>query len=299
MMLATRGRAEDIARLQIEGYLFDLKIDGVRAQADIVDGQVTLTSRRGVTCTFQYPEVVERLRGLFPTGRWTFDGEIAVNDDRGLPSWPLTHRRNAQVRNTSGWAAKLPATYYVFDVLEQNSINVTRWSLASRRQVLVEELPHTGTVRPVLHSTDGLALWDVVQQNRMEGMVAKRPGSAYRAGRSQDWVKIKRTQTVTCLVGGYDPGEGSRASTFGALHLYLIEGDVLKPVGKVGSGFSKTEIADVMQRLHQPPLIVEVEYLDVSPDGMLRQPVFQRLRTDARIADCTTAQLSDSEGSHA
>lgn len=291
-MLATRGQVEDIARLQNLGYFFDLKIDGVRAQADVVDGQVTLRSRHGVTCTYQYPEIEATLRNLFPAGRWTFDGEIAVNDERGLPSWPLTHKRNAQVRNTSGWAAKLPATFYVFDVLEHDGVRSTRWALSSRRQALVQDLPSAGTVRPVLSSTNGLALWDVVEENRMEGLIAKRPDSGYRAGRSQDWVKIKRTQTVTALVGGYDPGEGSRAPMFGALHLYLLDGDSLVQVGKVGSGFNNVELREVMQAMHEPPLIVEVEYLDVSPDGLLRQPVFQRIRKDASVHDCTLDQLA-------
>lgn len=292
MMLATRGRREDLAQLQREGYLFDLKIDGVRAQADIIDGKVTLRSRAEVTCTFQYPEIVAALAEMFPIGRWTFDGEIAVNDERGLPSWPLTHKRNAQVKHTSGWAAKLPAVFYVFDVLEQNSISVRRWSLTNRRQVIDQEISKKGTVRPVLSSTNGAALWAVVEEHNLEGLVAKRPGSGYSSGRSQDWVKIKRTQTVTCLVGGYDRGDGSRALTFGALHLYLVDADErLVRVGNVGSGFSDKEVQEVMHGLHHPPLIVEVEYLDVSPGGLLRQPVFQKIRNDVHVQDCMLDQL--------
>jgi bifunctional non-homologous end joining protein LigD len=298
-MLATRGQVQDIARLQSLGYLFDLKIDGVRCFALIDDGDVHLVSRSGVDCTYQYPEVVEALRAAFPTGSWSIDGEIAVNDERGLPSWPLSHKRNAQVKNTSGWAAKLPATYYMFDLLTRDGVDVRSWPLTNRRAAL-SVVAQSERLKVVLHG-DGPAMWKVVETYNLEGLVAKRPESAYTSGRRTDWVKIKRTQTVTALVGGFDPGEGSRASTFGALHLYLLDADgklTPDPIGKVGSGFSDKELREVMHAMHEPPLIVEVEYLDVSPDGLLRQPVFQRIRKDASVHDCTLDQLTDSKGSH-
>lgn len=292
MMLASRGAVEDIDRLQAEGYLFDLKIDGVRCLATVKDGHAALASRTGQSLTSAYPEIALPLGRMFTWGTWVFDGEIAVNDERGLPSWPLTHKRNAQGKNASYWSQQMPATYYVFDVLEAGHADLRTTAYANRRQALEAEFrPGDGRIQPNLSTADGHALWDVVCQHRMEGMVAKRAESPYRDGRSSDWVKIKRTSTVSCMVGGYDPGEGSRAGTFGGLHLYLLDDDGLVPVGKVGSGFSDVEIRRVMQAMHHPPLIVEVEYLDVSPDGQLRQPVFQRVREDLAVTDCTIDQL--------
>ena len=295
MMLAARGTVDDVERLTSQGYLFDLKIDGVRCVAEVDGGVVRLTSRSGADMTRRYPEVSSALAAACPEGRLVLDGEIAVNDDRGLPSWPLTHKRDAQQSRVSRWAESLPATYYAFDILELDAVDMRRWAFGNRRQVLVEETQRwaSPTLQPVLHSTDGPALWAVVCEHRMEGVIAKRPGAAYHPGRSRDWVKIKRTSTVSCLVGGFDPGEGSRSSTFGALHLYLLDQDqALVPVGKVGSGFSDRELVKVMRALHHPPVIVEVEHLDVSPDGQLRQPVFNRLRDDLRATDCTLDQLS-------
>lgn len=296
MMLATRGAVSDIARLQDLGYRFDLKIDGVRCVATVEQGVVSLVSRAGVTITSQYPEIVEALRKALPHGSWELDGEIAVNDARGLPCWPLTGKRNAQVRNPEKWAEHLPATYYLFDLLRHDGDNVRGWSYVKRQEMLGLEISvweQHPALALVLHSTDGQALWDVVVEHRLEGIVAKRESATYHSGRSADWVKIKRTSTVTCLVGGYDPGEGSRASTFGALHLYLLDdAQTLVQVGRVGSGFSNAELKRVMQALHRPPLIVEVEYLDISPDGLLRQPVFLRMRPDAGVTECTLDQLT-------
>lgn len=294
MMLAQRGRLEDVDRLTAFGYIFDLKIDGIRCVAEVEDGEVRLSSRQGVSLTRQFPEVTEALVAVYPTGKWIFDGEIAVDDTRGLPSWPRTHKRAAQQSNLGRWRVELPAIFYVFDILEGDGRDVHLWTFESRRRYLVSEATgwDSAHLRPVLHSSDGAALWEVVCEHRLEGMVAKRSAGMYRDGRSRDWLKIKRTSTVSCLVGGMDAGEGSRASTFGALHLYLLdaEGDLV-PVGKVGSGFSNQELREVSARMHQPPLIVEVEHLDVSPDGQLRQPVFSRVRDDLTALDCSMEQL--------
>ncbi len=293
MMLATRGRTEDIARLTKAGWLFDLKIDGVRAEATVVDGDVTLVSRQGVTITAQYPEVVEALTKALPRGHWVLDGEIAVNDERGLPSWPRTHKRNAQTRNAAGWAQSHPATLYVFDLLVASGTDMRTWSFANRRQVLDQEIHRTTHVRPVLTSSDGAAMWSVVTEHGLEGLVAKRPGAAYTDSRSTSWIKIKRTSTATCLVGGHSAGTGSRGATFGNLHLYLVREGELVLVGHVGSGFSHREVKEAMRRLHQPPMIVEVEYLDFH-SGSLRQPVFKRFRADAGVGECSYDQVEGS-----
>lgn len=293
MMLAQRGVVADIVTLQNRGYLFDLKIDGVRCKAEVADGVARLTSRSNTSLTVQYPEIVEGLQSTYPTGRVVLDGEVAVVGSNGFPSWPETHKRNAQQSRFAGWARRLPARFYAFDLLQLDATDMRHWTYADRRRELESEVQ---TWPAVLQSTpvtpDGDALWKLVREHRLEGIVAKRPDSRYGSGRNGDWIKIKRTSTVSCLVGGYDPGDGSRAATFGCLHLYLLDGSTLVPVGKVGSGFTGKELHKVMQALRHPPLIVEVEYLDRSPDGQLRQPVFQRVRDDLDITGCTINQLT-------
>lgn len=296
MMLAQKGSVADIRRLQDKGYLFDLKIDGVRCHAAITAGVVRLTTRQGVDVTGCYPEVVEALAGAYPSGRWTFDGEIAVDDERGLPSWPLTQKRIAQSeKRASYWAQRLRVTFYIFDVLVAEQ-DVSGLAYANRRQILqVEAAKWEPPLSTVLHSPDGDALWAVVTTHELEGIIAKKPTAPYRQSRTTDWVKIKRTRSASFLVGGTSPGEGGRRSTFGNLLLYLLDSDgklTPEPVGKVGSGFSNADLHKVMQALHHPPVIVEVEYLGVSPDGILRQPVFKGIRTDVAVTDCTMDQLT-------
>lgn len=292
-MLA-RKSVDDVATLEERGWCFDLKIDGIRAGVRVDHGTVTMKSRRRENITPYYPELVSHLCGAFAWLGWTepceLDCEIAVNDERGLPSWPLTHARHAAGRRGKG-----QATLYVFDVTTFTGDDVTNLPFVERR-AMVERLTlgMDPLVVPVLHGVAGTAMWDVVEQYNLEGLVAKRPDHRYRAGRSSDWLKLKRTRTMTCVVGGYDPGEGSRRFTFGNLHLYLTDGDGLVSVGKVGSGFTDRKLAEISGLLHDAaadPIIVEVECLDVSPDRQLRQPVFQRLRTDVDITACSVDQL--------
>lgn len=294
LMLSTRGSPDDVKLLQDKGYLFDMKIDGVRCLAVIESGQVALTSRTGIDITKCYPEIVAALKDTCPSDI-VLDGEISIFDERGLPSWPKTHLRAAKQSRFEHWSEALPAHLMVFDILRLGHQDLRPWAYANRRQVLEQEVKDpSGVIVPTVLSADGEKMWELVREYDLEGLIAKRPDAPYRLGRSRDWVKIKRTNTVSCLVGGFDPGEGSRSATFGCLHLYLLDdAQTLVQVGKVGSGFSDRELKRVMQAMHSPPLIVEVEYLDVSPDGQLRQPVFQRMRDDLAVTDCTMNQLKE------
>lgn len=291
MMLCQRAKPEDLPSLA-EDYGFDLKIDGIRCLGTIHDWAVSLRSRGGEEIVGKFPEIEEALQGKLgkssTKGRYVLDGELVVLRD-GLPHWPSTHKRQAAGLKL---ASRLPAIFIVFDFLEADEDLRIRpyWY---RRELLDATLGTEGTVRTVLHSRDGDGLWGLVEQHRMEGIVAKRLTSQYKDGRSRDWLKIKRTQTLTCLVAGYDPGRGARASTFGALHLYLLDEDLnTVRVGTVGSGFTERDLRTITPVLQAgTPFIVEVEFLDVSPDGQLRQPVFQRVRGDVGMEDCSTAQL--------
>lgn len=300
-MLCQRGRLEILGERGAWGY--DLKVDGIRCLLTIQDGEVFMHSRSGEQIANKFPEVVEAaLDQLGPASNLNphdrlivLDGELVVLDHRGLPDWPATHKRQAAGRRL---ANRYPATYMAFDILQCDERDFREKNFWYRREQLESHIGTGGTIRTVPHTRDGEAMWAMVQEHELEGMVAKRLLSLYREGRSRDWLKIKRTSTVTCLVGGHEPGTGSRAATFGALNLYLLDdANKLVEIGPVGSGFSDRELVDIRQLLDAgQPFIVEVGYLDVTPGGRLRQPVFLRVRTDIGIGACTLNQLSTEPG---
>jgi ATP-dependent DNA ligase len=137
----------------------------------------------------------------------------------------------------------------------------------------------------------------------LEGIMAKQRHSPYLPGkRSDSWLKIKTRQTLECVIIGYTRGKGDRESRFGALHLAQAQGDELKYLGKVGAGFDEHSLKAVSAELEklrtikrpiqekplddarsvwvESKLLCEVEYASVTTDGMLREPVFTRLRPD-------------------
>jgi bifunctional non-homologous end joining protein LigD len=135
-----------------------------------------------------------------------------------------------------------------------------------------------------------------------EGIVAKRKDSPYQPGkRSGAWLKLKATQTAEFVVGGYTKGKGARQA-LGSLLLGYWSGNKLHFAGHVGSGLDDRVVADLAKRfgklerkalpftekppLHRPTtwldpeLVVEVSFVEWTPDGLLRAPVFERVRDD-------------------
>ena len=134
-------------------------------------------------------------------------------------------------------------------------------------------------------------------------MVAKRIDSPYRPGtRSPDWRKVARVDQVRAVVGGFLPGEGSRAATFGSLLLGLVDGDRLRYIGSVGTGFDGPTLHAIRAALDQmvqpispfhsdteipgparfvaPSLTALVEFKEWTGAGKLRAPSFKGFTDD-------------------
>jgi len=289
-----------------ERWLFEPKLDGVRALAWIDDGQVTLRSRRDNDMTAQYPNLVESLSHQ-PARTLLLDGEIAAMDENGVPSFErLQQRLNLQNPVEIAQADREnPVVLYVFDILYVDGVDLRRVPLEDRKRTLQRMLLPTPFIQYLDHfEADGVTAYDGAVALGLEGVVAKRRDSVYDAGkRSQRWRKVKDRRTDDFVVGGFTEGENSRASTFGALSLgYYDEHDELQPVGGVGSGFTDKLLKDLLARLEplvieempfatepdraktttwvRPELVVEVEYAQITSDQNLRAPVFVRLRDD-------------------
>ena len=157
---------------------------------------------------------------------------------------------------------------------------------------------------------DGPALLAAARDQQLEGVVAKRADSPYRAGRrSVDWHKLKLRQTQEVVVAGYTRGQGRRTGGFGALVAGVHDAGVLRWAGNIGTGFSDREIARLRSVLDplarkdspldpvpkmprvkaadvvwvEPKLVAEVEFAEWTHEGRLRAPTYVRLRDD-RVA---------------
>lgn len=296
-MLAERGRPDDLDRLAKSGYAFDLKIDGIRALVSTFrsargESEIAMTSRNGLDLTARFPELVESV-SQWVGDAFVLDAEVAVPDATGLPSWPLTQRRTAQ-RSAPAWLVReLPAYLYVFDVLRADGDDMTAEPFRVRRQRL-EDLSAgwSGRLGLTVCSVEPWPLWGIVRTHALEGVVAKRQDSRYHPGRSRDWVKIKATRTLSCLVGGVEWSGAEGSSELRSLQLYLVDDKSgLVPVGNASAGVSAPMRRQLMAGLSHPPLVVEVEYSDVTEARVLRHPVVRAVRNDVDVLDCGTDQL--------
>ncbi len=292
-----------------KGWIFELKWDGWRALASRRGGEVRLSYRSGGDGTQAWPEIAQALRAI-PCDRFLLDGEIVVLDDEGKPSFQRLQKRARLDRSASERAMVAePGTLMAFDLVALGDLDLRGLPLAARKEALRRLLPREGPVRYAEHVEEqGEAFFAAVRARGLEGMVAKRADAPYREGRSSAWVKVRVEQTGDFAVVGYtEPGGPGRVG-LGALHLAVHDGSGLVYAGSVGTGFTDRELAELRARLEphripeppcagpvpqgrenvwvEPGLCVEVRFLEVTEEGLLRQPAFVRLREDKRPEEC-------------
>jgi bifunctional non-homologous end joining protein LigD len=285
-----------------EGWVFEPKYDGYRMLAVAGEGSGRLITRSGNDATASFPEVAQALKAL-PFRHLVMDGEVVVHDAAGLPSFQRLQKRARLTRGPDIRRAslELPATLYLFDLLGFEDRDLRGLRLVERKAVLRRILPAAGPLRYADHvEAQGAAFFAGVERLGLEGMVAKRAASRYRAGRSSDWIKVRASPTDDFVIVGWTEPKGSRTG-FGALALATHIDGVLTFTGTVGSGFRERQIRDIAARLVrlrrsgpacanapaggeyawvEPKLVCEVRYVEVTDEGLLRQPVFLRLRDD-------------------
>ena len=299
-------------------WLFEIKWDGYRAIAFIAKGKVRLVSRNQNDLTAQFPELHD-LPDLIQAETAILDGEVAALDEQGRSSFSLMQQRTGirQGGRRTGSRQDITVLYYVFDLLYHDGYDLRRVPLEERKALLEQITTVTGPVRYSDHFSQGKALFAVAKQKGLEGILAKRRNSVYEERRSREWLKIKITQTLDCVIGGYTDPEGSRAY-FGSivLGLYDKKGDLIH-VGQAGSGFDQATLKQVWQALHKletkrdpfpggvdalrkvhwvkPELVAEIKFSEWTHEsaegGMkLRAPVFLGLREDKDPKECVFQQ---------
>jgi bifunctional non-homologous end joining protein LigD len=300
-------------------WIYEVKYDGFRLLLALKDDVPRLGYRSGADSTALFPEVLAALREL-PCRQLLLDGEVVVHDDDGKPSFNRLQNRTQLQRpqDIERAAAALPAVVHVFDLLALEGVDLRRLPLVSRKRLLRALLPKSGVLRYADHvEARGVEMFAEAKRLGLEGVMAKDGRSPYRSGRSADWLKLRVDRSDDFVVIGWTAPRRSR-SGFGALHLaQLADGEGrLIYAGRVGSGFDEKLLVRIRAELepHQtarpkmlgarpdavatkwtaPRLVCEVKYQDWPADGVLRFPVFLRLREDKSPHECRHAPLANS-----
>jgi len=290
-------------------WIFELKYDGFRAIAAKDGDRVEIRYRGGRDATDIYPDLVAGLRAL-PAERVVLDGEIAVLDAGGKPSFQALQQRAAirRARDAARAAREGPATYFAFDLLALGDRDARPLPLSARKAVLARLVNRAGAVRYADHvEARGEEFFRAVRARGLEGMMAKRADAPYRGGRSRAWLKVRAERSDDFAVVGFTDPAGHRTG-FGALHLASCRDGAYAYAGSVGTGFSEDDLGSIRERLEalrrrtpaaagpvpkgrgnrwvEPVLVAEVRYLERTREGLLRHPVFVRLRDDKAAEEC-------------
>jgi bifunctional non-homologous end joining protein LigD len=266
-------------------WLYEVKFDGYRMQANRQRGQSRFFTRSGLNWLGKFSFIDAGLERLPPD--IVIDGEVVSVEPNGRSNFSQLQddiKRDRQDR----------MTFYVFDLLYLGGEDMRALPQTERKlrlqQVLKKKIP--GITYSEHHTTGAKEMLAQACQMNLEGLIAKRPDAPYRSDRNENWLKLKCVQTDQFIIVGYEPA--SVGPGLGALRVATKD---LKYAGKVGTGFSDKVSLSLRKHLDQfgvdkapikvprkkntrwvePRLLAKVAYRDISSDGMLRHASFKGL----------------------
>ncbi len=175
------------------GWLFELKYDGFRVLTLKERDRVRLLSRHGNDLAESFPELIQAVAEL-PVDEIALDGELVVVDGDGAPKFERLCKRafTRDKRVVAAAARGEPAAIFAFDLLCAEGVDYRNMLLIDRKAELKRIVRRSGRVRCAQHVEEhGVALFRHIERMDLEGIVAKRSASIYRAGRTGHWIKIK------------------------------------------------------------------------------------------------------------
>jgi bifunctional non-homologous end joining protein LigD len=289
---------------QGDEWLHEIKFDGYRLLGFISGGAAALRTRNGKDWTGSFPSLAASMEKLKVEDA-VLDMEAVIVDERGKSSFQALQAALGE----GGKPEKIVA--YVFDLLHLDGKDLTRLPLTERKEkleTLLKKSKQDSWLRYSAHITgEGGAMFAKACETGLEGIISKRAGTPYVAGRQKSWLKIKCSLRQEFIILGFsDARTGGRA--LGALYLGYKKNGALHYAGKVGTGFSMKSARELKQRfagmaiekptlsraetaglaagewktIHwiKPAVLCEVAFTEWTQDGHIRHPSFQGLRED-------------------
>lgn len=269
-----------------EQWIHEIKYDRYRVQVHINAGKKKVYTRNGLDWTKRFSTIA----GAFDiSGQAIIDGEVVVVHEG------RTNFSELQAELAVGKQDRL--VYYAFDLLWRDG-DLRKLPQIERKQALLDLIGENGIETPVLYSEhlsgDGQEMFEHASKLGWEGIVSKRADWPYRSERTEAWLKIKSVMKGKFPVIGFvkDP------TGVAALYLGKREGKELVYMGKVGTGWTRTISSQIRKQLDtvvspkskltkpikpratwvEPSFFAEVEYRDITSEGLLRQSSFKDLK---------------------
>jgi bifunctional non-homologous end joining protein LigD len=268
-------------------WLHEIKFDGYRVQVHLNKGKKRVFTRNGLDWTKRFSAIAG---ALDVPGQAILDGEVVVIHEG------RTNFSELQAELAAGRQDRL--VYYAFDLLWRDR-DVRKLPQVERKRMLSDLLGENDVGFPVIYSEhligDGHVMFEHAAKLNFEGIVSKHAQAPYRSDRNEGWLKIKTVQKGKFPVIGFvkDP------TGVAALYLGKREGKDLVYMGKVGTGWSRTISSQIRKQLDtvvspkskltkpikkpkatwvEPTFFADVEYRDITSEGLLRQSSFKGLK---------------------
>jgi bifunctional non-homologous end joining protein LigD len=238
-------KAKLVGSMPSGDLIYEIKFDGYRALALRGGNETRVLSRNQKDLGGKFPEVKDSIAALDIEDA-IIDGEIVALDEKGRSSFQL-------LQGFDMGKERPRMFFYAFDLLRLNGKDLRDLQIEERKAKLEELLKKPpGVIRySVSFTKDIPELLDRAHKLGLEGLIGKRPGSRYEAGkRSGAWIKIKLHQEQEFVIGGHTEPERSR-KYFGALLVGFYEGKKLNLLAESGPGFSEKLLSTLYSELQK------------------------------------------------
>lgn len=277
-----------------EDFIHQIKWDGIRGLAYIVNRELKVFTKKGHERTGFYPEL-NALVDLTDADSVVLDGEIIVPDDKGRPSFHrvLARERVKSLSRVTYYSRTHPVFYMAFDIMSINGRDITSLSFLERREWLCKVLKPGQCIGITDNYTDGHGLFNLMKEKGWEGIVSKQVNSRYLPGKSHNsWYKLKIAKKLLAAVCGITWKDNCPNS----LILGLYRDNELIYIGKASTGLTQDDFYELKNNVRElesdrcpfdgiplhkgervtwfkPVLTCWIKFLEWTDDGVLRHPV--------------------------
>lgn len=282
-----------------EDYIFELKLDGIRCLAYLDERQTILKNKRNKDVTDVYPELKQIHKQI--KKRCILDGELVSLNKDGSPNFFALQKRSLL---TDKFRIELEmeknkVNFVAYDILYLDDKQTTNLTLTERKKMLENNIKENELLSiSRIVENEGIKLFELTQQLSLEGIVAKKKNSTYQIGkRSKDWIKIKNLIDEDFYICGLMFDEDNQIKdlvlTTKINDKYINRGKVYLNISKDEQNFilkfalkhtKNKPLFDIYSDKNilwiEPKLVCTVQYMMLTKDGNMRQPVFKGLRTD-------------------
>ena len=172
------------------GWVYEIKHDGYRVQVHRRDDRMRLFTRTGIDWTDRFP-LIAAAAGRFEAKSAIVDCEAVYCDEGGRSDFDVLHSRGREREVCA----------YAFDLLELDGVDLRARPLEERRAALAKLMrPIKAGILFSEHLTgDPETIFRHACELGLEGIVAKRLGSKYKSGRTDNWIKVKNPNAPAFL----------------------------------------------------------------------------------------------------